>query len=104
MDDIITGLSWKADDACDLCKELTWSNGDEATEYYGFWSDLHPDDAKGDCVYVSKNGENYVYDRPYTWSFGNCLTKLSFVCERMAAPEGKLIMLIFYKWTLNQTD
>ncbi|XP_053380898.1 uncharacterized protein LOC123562053 [Mercenaria mercenaria] len=81
------GLSKEKTDACDTCTELRWSNGEEATDYLAFWSDSEPDDSDGGCVFSRNNSQEYVYDRPYTWSYSNCLVIRSFVCEKMAAPE-----------------
>ncbi|KAL4239882.1 Calcium ion binding [Mactra antiquata] len=82
------GLSRVSSDSCLSCPELRWSNGEATEESIGFWSDNQPDDDKGDCVFVSPNKEQYCYDRPYTWNYGNCLSMKSFVCEKMAAPQG----------------
>jgi hypothetical protein len=68
----------------------------EATETEGFWSDDQPDDSNGGCVFAHKNSEDYVYDRPYTFSYSNCMILRAFICEKMAAPEGKIFFIIFF--------
>lgn len=79
----------KDDENCPTCPELEWSDGRNASQHEGYWADSQPDDREGNCVYSKRNMVDYVYDRPYVWSFGNCYTVRSFVCERMAAPAGK---------------
>lgn len=81
------GLSKEKTNACTSCTELRWSTGEAATDYMAFWADAEPDDADGTCVFAKKNTVEYVYDRPYVWSYGSCLIKRNFVCERMAAPQ-----------------
>jgi len=88
---VFTGLSIKRDD-CTVCNELYWSTGELASDYQGFWGDSQPNDEDGDCVYLTRNQQDYVYDRPYVFYYGNCYRKLSFICERMAAPAGKTLI------------
>ena len=88
---VFTGLSIKRDD-CTVCNELHWSTGELASDYQGFWGDSQPNDEDGDCVYLTRNQQDYVYDRPYVFYYGNCYRKLSFICERMAAPAGKTLI------------
>jgi hypothetical protein len=66
-----------------------------ATETEGFWSADQPDDSNGGCVFAHKNSEDYVYDRPYTFSYSNCMILRAFICEKMAAPEGKIFLSFF---------
>ena len=61
-----------------------------ATENMGYWRDNQPDDRRGNCVFSQKNMEDYVYDRPYAWSYDSCYAKRAFVCEKMAVPAGNL--------------
>lgn len=45
-----------------------------------FWENGQPDKNKGTCVYAKKNGY---------FSFGNCLSKLPFICKSHAVLKGK---------------
>ena len=49
-------------------------------EVYG--ENGQPDKAQGICIYATKNGY---------FSFGNCLSKLPFICKSHAVLEGKTV-------------
>ena len=91
---MLLGLAKKHDD-CVTCPELRWSDGRDGNDAEGFWADNQPEGTEY-CVYGMKNMVDYVYDRPYVWSYGNCYIIRSFVCERMAAPVGMYSFLNKY--------
>ncbi|XP_041364262.1 uncharacterized protein LOC121379679 [Gigantopelta aegis] len=60
-----------------------WSNGDKTVVFTGFWKNFQPDiPGSGKCVYIEKVGMSYK------WSFAQCETKMSYLCQRPACPEG----------------
>lgn len=59
-------------------RAMTWNMNAEASIYHGRWSKRNPDTTYGDCVYIEKKDEEYV------WTVGSCLMKMAFVCQRIS--------------------
>ena len=64
-------------------KDAYWSNGDKTVVFTGFWKNFQPDiPDSGKCVYIENVGNSYK------WSFAQCESKMSFLCQRPACPAG----------------